>query len=319
MTQYSKRTAIVHWLIFLLVIVALFLGHELDESKDAAQKLSLFPLHILAGDLILLLTLVRIYFRKKDGEPAPANANPLLNKIAAATHGLLNLSLIAVVIAGMATAVTSGVLEALKKSDPSLIPDFDKVAAFEYHQLFIGAVPGTAGAACRRSHLSPVHRQGQPDAPHHDQTLLTLSAPGGRYAARPCLGRHPAQTYPHHLRSAQLLAVLPARNLDAARIAFVAAALGQDRAAYSGYRTADQRHPAGLAARLLAAGTTMAGRQDRRAVAVYRHRLGRHEARQNETQPPCRLVDGAGGVLLYSERGHDAQPGALADFIGKQQ
>ena len=138
MTQYSKRTAILHWLIFLLVIVALFLGHELDESKDAAHKLSMFPLHILAGDLILLLTLVRIYIRKRDGEPAPANANPLLNKIAAATHGLLNVTLIAVVFAGMTTAVISGVLEALKKSDPSLIPDFDKVAAFEYHQLFIG-------------------------------------------------------------------------------------------------------------------------------------------------------------------------------------
>lgn len=138
MKQYSKRTAIFHWLILLLVIAALFVGHELDESKDAAQKLSMFPVHFLIGDLILLLTLVRIYFRKKDGEPAPANANPLLNKIAAATHGLLNISVIAVVISGMVTAATSGVIAALQKSDPGLIPDFEKVEAKEFHELFIG-------------------------------------------------------------------------------------------------------------------------------------------------------------------------------------
>jgi cytochrome b561 len=140
MKQYSKRTAILHWLIFLLVIAAFILGHELDESKNTAQKLSMFPLHFLLGDTVLLLTLLRIYFRKKDGEPAPANANPLLNKIATATHGLLNISLIAVAVAGMATAATSGVIEALKKSDPSLIPDFDKVGAMVFHQFFIGAM-----------------------------------------------------------------------------------------------------------------------------------------------------------------------------------
>jgi cytochrome b561 len=137
MKQYSKRTAILHWLIFLLVVGAFFLGHYLADSENTAQKLSLLPVHFLVGDLTLLLVLVRIYFRKKDGEPAPANANPLLNKFAAATHGLLNISLIAVAITGMITVAASGVIEALKKSDPSLLPDFKKVGARETHELFI--------------------------------------------------------------------------------------------------------------------------------------------------------------------------------------
>jgi cytochrome b561 len=140
MKQYSKRTAVFHWLIFLLVVAAFLLGRELGTSQDAAHKLSLYPVHFLIGDLILLLTLVRIYFRKKDGEPAPANANPLLNKIAAATHGLLNLTVIAVVISGITTAATSGVIEALKAGDPNLVPDFAQVAAKGYHQLFIGVL-----------------------------------------------------------------------------------------------------------------------------------------------------------------------------------
>lgn len=138
MKQYSKRTAILHWAVFVLVIAALFLGHELHESENAAAKLSLFPIHFLVGDTILLLTLLRIYFRKKDGEPAPANANPLLNKIAAATHGLLNLSVLAVTLSGIATAATSGVIEAIKSGDANLVPDFHKVPAKEFHELFIG-------------------------------------------------------------------------------------------------------------------------------------------------------------------------------------
>jgi cytochrome b561 len=138
MKQYSKRTAALHWLIFLLVIVAFFIGHELDESEIAAEKLSMYPVHFIIGDLVLLLTLVRIYFRKKDGEPAPANANPMLNKLAAATHVLTNLTVIAVVISGVVTAATSGVIEALKAGDPALIPDFHKVEAKEFHELFLG-------------------------------------------------------------------------------------------------------------------------------------------------------------------------------------
>jgi cytochrome b561 len=140
MKQYSKRTSILHWLIFLLVVVAFFLGHYLADSENTAQKLSLLPVHFLIGDTILLLTILRIYFRKKDGEPAPANANPLLNKIAAATHGLLNLSLIAVAIAGVVTVATSGVIEVLKNGDPSLLPDFAKVGAMEFHETLVGVM-----------------------------------------------------------------------------------------------------------------------------------------------------------------------------------
>lgn len=138
MKQYSKRTAILHWLIFILIIAAFFLGHELDESKDAALKLSMYPAHFLIGDAVLLLVLLRIYFRKKDGEPAPANASPLLNKIAAATHVLMNISVIALVISGMATVATSGLIDALQTGDPNLIPDFHKVDAKEFHEFFLG-------------------------------------------------------------------------------------------------------------------------------------------------------------------------------------
>jgi cytochrome b561 len=138
MKQYSKRTAITHWLILVLFAAALALGAWLDESQNTSQKLSMYPLHFIIGDTVLLLVLLRIYFRKRDGEPAPANASPLLNKVAAATHALMNLSLIALAVSGIATVATSGLVEALKAADPALIPDFQQVGAKEFHELFLG-------------------------------------------------------------------------------------------------------------------------------------------------------------------------------------
>jgi len=52
----------------------------------------------------------------------------------------MNISVIAVVISGVATVATSGVIAALKAGDPNLIPDFHQVAAKEFHELFIGIV-----------------------------------------------------------------------------------------------------------------------------------------------------------------------------------
>ncbi|MBU0621552.1 MAG: cytochrome b/b6 domain-containing protein [Gammaproteobacteria bacterium] len=140
MKQYSKRTAFMHWLIFLLVVAAFFLGHEVEEMQDTTQKLAMYPYHFILGNLVFLLVLVRIYFRKMDGEPAPANANPLLNKLASLTHVLLNLSLIAVAISGFVTVATSGLVDAFKTNDPDLVPDFHEVAAKEFHELFIGVL-----------------------------------------------------------------------------------------------------------------------------------------------------------------------------------
>lgn len=140
MKQYSKRTAVMHWLIFVLVVAAFILGHNVEEMQDTTQKLAMYPYHFILGNLVLLLVLVRIYFRKKDGEPAPANANPLLNKVASLTHVLLNISLIVVAISGFITVATSSLPDAFKTNDPDLVPNFHEVAAKGFHELFIGAL-----------------------------------------------------------------------------------------------------------------------------------------------------------------------------------
>lgn len=136
MKQYSKRTAILHWLIFVLIIAAYFVGHELGESKDAVEKPLMYP-HFIIGNAVLFLALLRIFFNSADGEPAPANANPRLNRIAAATHALLNVSVIALALTGTVTLIAPNLVESLQAVDPGLFPSFRKDDIKQFHEFFL--------------------------------------------------------------------------------------------------------------------------------------------------------------------------------------
>ena len=118
------------------------------------------------------------------------------------------------------------------------------------------------------------------------------------------------------MRGAQLLAVLSARCVDAARFPGIATALGKDRAAHNRLHIARERDYPRLATRHLAVSPSLAGSEDRGPVVVHRHRHICIEARKNKNYPPYCLADGASGIFIYCERGRDAQPDALANSIG---
>ncbi len=80
MTRYSKRMVIIHWLTLVLVIAAWFLGDSLaDATDDGKATLAGYVVHILAGGSIVLLTLMRLYFRSKDGMPPFLNDKPIFS------------------------------------------------------------------------------------------------------------------------------------------------------------------------------------------------------------------------------------------------
>ncbi len=136
MPQYSKRLVAIHWLTLFLFIAAFYLGHELDEAHDAAAKMALYPFHFVIGDLLLIVTLLRTYFIRKDGKPAPlAGGNPLGNKIAIGVHHLLYALLIALPVSGIALITTSGLLEAVQARDLVNLPEMGKFALHEVHEV----------------------------------------------------------------------------------------------------------------------------------------------------------------------------------------
>lgn len=141
MKQYSTRLAAIHWLTLILFIAAFYLGHELDETEAAAAKMSLYPWHFILGDLVLILTLIRTYFLRKDGKPAPIEGGkPIANKVATGLHHLLYVLLIALPVSGMIMINTTGVIAALQARDASKLPDLEKFAIHEVHAAIVAII-----------------------------------------------------------------------------------------------------------------------------------------------------------------------------------
>jgi cytochrome b561 len=122
------------------------LGHTLDELKDAADKLRLYPVHFIVGDLIFILTLLRAYFLYKDGKLAPVEGgSAIANKVATGIHYLLYFLLLALPVSGMALVNTSGLLDALRLHDASKLPDLEKFAIHGVHGALVAILVLTIG------------------------------------------------------------------------------------------------------------------------------------------------------------------------------
>jgi len=139
MKQYSIRITLVHWLTLLLFIAAFYLGHTLDEMKEATDKMRLYPIHFIVGDLIFLLTLIRAYFLRKDGKLPPIEGgSDVANKVATGIHHLLYLLLIAIPVSGMIMINTTGLLDALRLHDAGKLPDLEKFVIHDVHGTLVG-------------------------------------------------------------------------------------------------------------------------------------------------------------------------------------
>lgn len=103
-TRYQPVHVVLHWLIFLLVLMMLGFGKFVMPGvpADAPQKASMLQIHAYFGGLIAVLLIVRLIARFTAKRPAPADAgNAFLNFIARATHFLLYLFLIGMAVSGL--------------------------------------------------------------------------------------------------------------------------------------------------------------------------------------------------------------------------
>ena len=141
MKQYSKRMVIAHWLTLGLLVAAWFLGDSLSDARhEGSTTLAGYLIHALAGGAILLLTLLRLFFRRKDGTPAPMGSG-VMDKVATGTHHLLYTLLILLPVTGILTIVTSKVGSALMAGNAGLLPKkFTGVLAHDVHELLVNVL-----------------------------------------------------------------------------------------------------------------------------------------------------------------------------------
>lgn len=142
MVRYSNRMVIVHWLTLLLLVVAYFLGEQVHDARKTLEETSgasiaQYIAHSLAGGAVVVLTLLRLFFRKTDGVPAPIGTG-LMDKIATGVHHGLYLVLILLPFSGMMIVLNSPVGKAILAGDPTLLPrKFSEVAAHDVHEILV--------------------------------------------------------------------------------------------------------------------------------------------------------------------------------------
>ena len=134
--RYHTALVTLHWLLALLLIVALLMGTFALKTvpNSSPDKIDALRGHMIAGGLILLLTLTRLVVRLKTAHPAPASTgNALLDRLAPATHWALYLLVLLMAGSGVAMSVLAGLPNIVFGGVGSLPVNFDALPPRAVH------------------------------------------------------------------------------------------------------------------------------------------------------------------------------------------
>jgi cytochrome b561 len=156
MTVKRYHTALIslHWLLALLMLVELGLGSTFlkHAPNDVPEKLLALRNHMAAGNLILILTLIRLAVRFKTAHPSPAYGDATLwNRLTVAGHYALYLLLVLTAASGLVLAAQADLPQVVFKGIGHLPADFSGHVARTAHgvlaKLLIVFIAGHALAA----------------------------------------------------------------------------------------------------------------------------------------------------------------------------
>ena len=136
--RYHTALVAIHWLMAVLLLTALSMGtfvlqHIPNSSPD---KLDALKGHMVAGGLILVLTLIRLVVRLATKHPAPASTgNATLDRLAPLAHWALYLLVLLMAGSGIAMSVLAGLPEIVFGGVGSLPADFKALPPRAVHGL----------------------------------------------------------------------------------------------------------------------------------------------------------------------------------------
>jgi cytochrome b561 len=138
-SRYHPLLVALHWVMALLIIAALALGAlvMVNIPNTDPMKIEALRSHMSGGILILILMLVRLFVRMRTRHPAPATAgNPLLDRIAWASHRMFYVAVIGMAGSGLFMAVQAGLFGIVFGGHGSLPPDFWVFSVRTVHYAF---------------------------------------------------------------------------------------------------------------------------------------------------------------------------------------
>jgi len=125
MTRFHPALVALHWLLAILIVLALVLGGTVlaEIPNDAPEKLTALQAHMIIGITILVLTLIRIGVRFTAADPAELKGEkPLQKKASAAIHGLLYLGVLVMATSGLGLAYLAGLPDIVFGGSGAAVP-----------------------------------------------------------------------------------------------------------------------------------------------------------------------------------------------------
>ena len=126
MKRYHPALVSLHWLLTVLIIVALLMGSNIlsEIPNDNPEKLFALKIHMVSGFIILVLMMVRVIVRKVKEKPAQADAgSAVLNKAGVAAHYILYLLVFGMLGSGIATALIAGLPDIVFNNSGVALPE----------------------------------------------------------------------------------------------------------------------------------------------------------------------------------------------------
>lgn len=137
-TRYHPVLVALHWLLAVLICIALGMGlFSLSATPNSdPAKIDALKGHMVAGGVILVLTVVRLMVRTVTAHPAPAQTGlAWADRLAPLAHWALYLGVLAMAGSGIAMAVGAGLPQIVFGGVGQLPADFHHLPARAVHGL----------------------------------------------------------------------------------------------------------------------------------------------------------------------------------------
>lgn len=123
--RYGTVAVAIHWLSALLILTLLVTGLRAGEATDPSAKLEWLRLHLPAGGLLWLITIVRIgWWLLADKKPRATPMPIWQGRVSKAVHVVFYVLVLAMIASGLGMIVLSGAVPIIVDQDAAALPDF---------------------------------------------------------------------------------------------------------------------------------------------------------------------------------------------------
>jgi cytochrome b561 len=134
--KYGKGTIIIHWVSLLLILILIPSGFIMAATKSGEAKILLLRMHVLIGDIIFILTFLRVWYFFKYKRPSKLETGSLMhNKLIVWIENSFYAILLLLSVSGILTVILGGLGQAIKTGDYVLLPNKLELPPLTGHQV----------------------------------------------------------------------------------------------------------------------------------------------------------------------------------------